>query len=92
VRIWFLDVIGPRAVARLTPAGEAELALLQGQNGALTATRYYHGRWVPEGFRRGRLAEKLYLTDEAGERLIALIGYSPAELADREGELAAWYD
>ena len=36
--------------------------------------------------------EKLYLEDEDGERLIALIGYSPAELAAREDELEVWYD
>lgn len=92
VRIWFLDAIGPRAVARLSQAGRAELALLQGENGALTATRHYRGRWESEGFRRGRLAEKLYLTGEDGERLIALVGYSPAELAAREAELEIWYD
>lgn len=92
VRIWFLDAIGPRAVARLSQAGDAELALLQGSNGELTATHYYRGRWTSEGFRRGRLAEKLYLKDEEGARMIALIGYSPAELAAREAELETWYD
>ena len=92
VRIWFLDALGPRAVARLTEAGEAELAMLQGANGELEATRYFRGRWESEGFRRGRLAEKLYLEDEKGERLIALIGYSPAELAAREAELGDWHD
>ncbi len=92
VRIWFLDALGPRAVARLTEAGEAELAVLEGPNGDLSASNYYRGRWESEGFRRGRLAEKLYLEDEDGERLIALIGYSPAELAAREDELEVWYD
>lgn len=92
VRIWFLDALGPRAVARLTEAGEAELAVLQGANGELEATRYFRGRWESEGFRRGRLAEKLYLEDETGARLIALVGYSPAELAAREAELEVWYD
>lgn len=92
VRIWFLDALGPRAVARLTEEGEAELAVLEGPNGELSASRYYRGRWESEGFRRGRLAEKLYLKDEDGERLIALIGYSPAELAAREDELEVWYD
>ncbi len=92
VRIWFLDALGPRAVARLTESGEAELALLDGANGELTATRFYSGRWESEGFRRGRLTEKLYLTDDYGERLIALVGYSPAELAARKAELETWYD
>lgn len=92
VRIWFLDAVGPKAVARLTEAGKAELAVLEGDNGALTASRYYRGRWESEGFRRGRLAEKLYLKDEDGDRLIALIGYSPAELAARGHELEGWYD
>ena len=79
----FYDAGGPVAVAELDAGGEARLILLA--NGAL-----YEGARETWGWRRGRLTERLLLTGEDGRRLIALVGFEPADIAAEGSALAAW--
>jgi hypothetical protein len=71
-------------IASITPAGDAKL--LWGGDGDVAFT----GRRISDGLRRGRYAERLYLTDKDGRRLTVLIGYEPVEYAVRRRQLLAW--
>ena len=69
-------------VARLT-SGDGEEVRVD-----FPATKtVFQGRRIPVGFRRGRVAERIYATDNGGNRLSLLIGFEPEELA---GGAAAW--
>ena len=70
-------------MAQLEPDGRAALIFAEG--GAR-----YDGRYVEDGLRRGRTARRLFLTNETGGRLVALVGYEEQELRDSEERLTAW--
>lgn len=82
VRLAFFDALGPVAVAELV--GEDARMVLLGDDVMFTGAR------ERRGWRRGRLSERLLLTDGAGRRLIALIGFEPADVAAEGAGLAAW--
>ena len=77
------DLHGP--VARLV-SGEGDAVTL-----SFNATgRRFEGYRIAVGFRRGRIAERIYVVDADGNRLSLLIGFEPDELADRAGAWLAW--
>ncbi len=81
--IAFFDAGGPVALAELDADGDARLVMLE--SGAL-----FEGAREPRGWRRGRLLERLLLTGAGGKRLIALVGFEPADIAEEGPSLAAW--
>lgn len=74
------DLLGP--VARLEHGpGDAVTVVFA------RSDRRFKGFRIPVGFRRGRLAERIYALDGNGNRLSLLVGFEPDELA---GHAAAW--
>ena len=85
--LWLLTPTGPMGALDLSADGRAELQLLKGPADALETVRRYTGSWRAEGYRRGRLAKRLALTDPEGGQLLLLIGYDPDELSKRRKSL-----
>jgi len=73
---------GPVAMLRRAPDGTVTLSF----DGT---AEVYRGRAIPVGFRRGRLAERVYVA--SGEsRVSLLIGFPPRELAEVAGSWLTW--
>jgi hypothetical protein len=74
------DLMG--SVARLEHGPGDEVAVVFTRSG-----HRFEGFRIAVGFRRGRLAERIYALDGDGNRLSLLVGFEPDELA---GHAAAW--
>jgi hypothetical protein len=79
----FFDAGGLVALGALGTDGRARLTDLR--DGAT-----YEGWREPRGWRRGRLTERLLLNGPDHARLIALIGFEPADIVAEGQALAAW--
>lgn len=74
------DLVGPVARIEHGPGDAVTVVFAR-------SDRRFEGFRIPVGFRRGRLAERIYALDGEGTRLSLLIGFEPDELA---GHAAAW--
>ena len=81
--IWLLDVKGAKALLQVEPDGRA--ALIVNATG-----KRFSGLHKADGFRRGRVARRAYLTGEDGRQLIVLVGYEDTEVQDNRTALMAW--
>ncbi|MFN3615578.1 MAG: hypothetical protein ACK4WC_13605 [Rubrimonas sp.] len=79
----FMDAAGPVALAELHADGLARLVIIED-------ARFFEGEREAHGWRRGRKTERLLLRDDEGRRMIALIGFEPADMAEDGAALAAW--
>lgn len=74
---------GPVGRLERLPEGRVRVILGDGAHS-------FEGRSIPVGYRRGRIAERIYATDSAGRRMSLLIGFPPGELADGAAAWLAW--
>lgn len=79
------DLRGP--VARLSHGEDDSVEVVFTRSG-----RRFEGYRVPVGFRRGRLAQRIYARDAEGHRLRLLVGFEPEELAGHAAAWLAWPD
>lgn len=77
------DLVGPVAILRHTAPREVELEFLA-EPGVV-----FRGPAVPQGFRRGRIAEVMTLTDGAGRQVKLAVGFSALELENMAGMRAS---
>ena len=82
-RLWMLGAAGP--VGMLQVEGDGRAAFVFTESGAR-----YDGSHREDGFRRGRIARRAYLTAKNGKRMVVLVGFEDTELKENEASLQAW--
>ena len=82
-RLWMLGAAGPIGMLQVEKDGRAAFVFSE------TGKRY-DGSHVEDGFRRGRVARRAYLTAKDGKRLVVLVGFEEAELKENSDMLFAW--
>jgi len=82
-RLWMLGAAGPIGMLQVEQGGRAAFVF------SATGKRY-DGSHFEDGFRRGRIARRAYLTAKDGKRLVVLIGFEDAELKENSRTLMAW--
>jgi len=82
-RLWMLGAGGP--VGMLQVEGDGRAAFVFTKTGAR-----YDGSHREDGFRRGRVARRAYLTAKSGKRMVVLVGFEDTELKDNAASLHAW--
>jgi len=82
-RLWMLGAAGPVGMLQVENDGRAAFIFTQ------SGTRY-DGSHREDGFRRGRIARRAYLTAKDGRRMVILVGFEDAELKENAASLQAW--
>lgn len=81
--VWLLGLNGPVGLLQVERDGRAALTIEE------TGERY-DGVHKADGFRRGRIARRAYLTAPDGRNIIVLVGYEDTELKENQAALTAW--
>ena len=82
-RLWMLGAAGPVGMLQVEQDGRAAFVFSQ------TGKRF-DGSHVEDGFRRGRIARRAYLTAKDGKRMVVLVGFEESELKENESSLLTW--
>lgn len=82
-RLWLLGVGGPFGMLQVEPDGRAAMVM------SGTGKRY-DGTHQADGFRRGRVARRAYLTARDGRRMVVLVGFEDEEIKENRAALTAW--
>ena len=77
------DLSGPVGIVRRTGTDKV-LLRIKGRSSV------FRGTVRDVGYRRGRLAQRIYAEDEDGDRISLLVGFDPGELAQFAGAWLAW--
>ena len=81
--IWLLGVNGPVGLLQVEADGRAAMTL------NATGQRF-DGTHKADGFRRGRVARRAYLSDQSGRSMIVLVGYENTEFKENRAQLSYW--
>ena len=81
--IWLLGPAGPVGLLQVDADGRAAMTM------NATGARY-DGTHKADGFRRGRVARRAYLTGADGRTMVVLVGYEDKEFQDNRTQLSAW--
>jgi hypothetical protein len=82
-RLWMLGAAGPVGMLQVERDGRA--AFVFSANG-----KRYDGSHREDGFRRGRIARRAYLTAQDGKRMVVIVGFEDTEIKENAASLQAW--
>lgn len=82
-RLWMLGAGGPVGMLQVEPDGRAAFIFTK-------SGKRFDGSHREDGFRRGRIARRAYLTAKDGRRMVILVGFEDTELKDNAISLQSW--